>query len=114
MSGLNATTGRPLADLDHIRQSVRDILITPIGSRIERRTYGSLLPDLIDQPANPANRLRLMAATVMAILQWEPRLSLNSVSIALDLQGNAQIDMDATRKDGQRAGHRLNISVPLK
>uniref|UniRef100_UPI0026076D20 ATPase domain-containing protein n=1 Tax=uncultured Sphingobium sp. TaxID=316087 RepID=UPI0026076D20 len=32
---------------------VRDILTTPIGSRLMRRDYGSLIPELIDQPANP-------------------------------------------------------------
>lgn len=31
MSGMNLTTGRAVADLDHLRQSIRDILTTPIG-----------------------------------------------------------------------------------
>lgn len=114
MSGMNATTGRQLGDLDHIRQSIRDILTTPVGSRIMRRTYGSLLPELIDQPANPSNRLRLMAATVMAIIQWEPRIAVNNVAVTLDITGAVSIDLQATRRDGQRAGNRLNISVPLQ
>lgn len=114
MSGMNATTGRALADIDHIRQSIRDILTTPVGSRVKRRSYGSLLPELIDQPANPANRLRLMAATVMALIQWEPRIAVNNVAVSLDMAGTVSIDLQATRRDGQRAGNRLNISVPLK
>ncbi|MCE1782060.1 baseplate assembly protein, partial [Enterobacter hormaechei] len=48
--GMNRQTGRSLTDLDHVRQSVSDILLTPVGSRLERRTYGSLLPELIDWP----------------------------------------------------------------
>lgn len=114
MSGMNTSTGRRLADLDHIRQSIRDILTTPVGSRIMRRPYGSLLPELIDQPANPANRLRLMAATVMAIVRWEPRIAVNNVAVSLDMSGQITIDLQATRRDGQRAGNRLNISVPIK
>ena len=59
--GLNAATGRPIADLEHIRQSIADILATPIGTRVMRRSYGSLLPELIDQPMHGATRLRLYA-----------------------------------------------------
>lgn len=111
---MNRSTGRAMDEADHIRQSIADILTTPIGSRVMRRTYGSLLPDLIDQPSNPANRLRLMAATVMAIIQWEPRVLVNNVSLALAMDGRVQIDLEATRSEGQRTGRRLNISVPLQ
>ena len=31
---MNRTTGRTIGDADHLRQSVADILTTPIGSRI--------------------------------------------------------------------------------
>ncbi|MGL5293614.1 MAG: GPW/gp25 family protein, partial [Aeromonas sp.] len=41
--GMNATTGRTISSTDHIIQSVRDILITPVGSRVMRRDYGSEL-----------------------------------------------------------------------
>lgn len=112
--GMNATTGRRLDEVDHIRQSVRDILTTPIGSRVMRREYGSLLPDLIDHPGNPANRLRLMAATVMAIIRWEPRISVRSASISLDAAGKVTVDMEAVRRGGQRAGAQINLAVPLR
>lgn len=56
-SGMNNTSGKAITDIDHLRQSVRDILLTPQGSRIARREYGSLLSALIDQPQNPALRL---------------------------------------------------------
>ena len=111
---MNRDTGKAIDDVAHIRQSIRDILTTPVGSRIMRRSYGSILPDLIDQPANPANRLRLMNATVMAIIKWEPCVIVNSVSLALSMDGQAQIDLEATRRDGQRAGRRINISVPIQ
>lgn len=51
-SGMNNTIGKVITDIDHLRQSVRDILLTPQGSRIARREYGSLLSSLIDQPQN--------------------------------------------------------------
>lgn len=111
---MNRDTGRAMEEGEHIRQSIRDILTTPLGSRVMRRDYGSLIPDLIDHPGNQANRLRLMAATVMAIIQWEPRVQVTSATLALDLDGRIQIDLDATRRTGQRAGRRLNISVPIQ
>lgn len=111
---MSRDTGRRLSEEDHIRQSIRDILTTPVGSRLMRRNYGSLLPELIDQPANPANRLRLMNATVMAIIKWEPRVTVASVSLDTTYAGAATIDLEATRRTGQRAGQRINISVPLQ
>lgn len=111
MSGMNAATGRALDDLDHIRQSVRDILFTPIGSRVMRRDYGSLIPELIDHPANAGNLMRLRAATVGAISRWEPRLRITKVGFDFDIEGRAVVDMDAMRIDGPRAGQTFSFSV---
>jgi phage baseplate assembly protein W len=41
MQGMNRNTGRKLSGVDHLRQSIVDILTTPIGSRVMRRDYGS-------------------------------------------------------------------------
>jgi len=41
--GMNSDTGEAITDIDHIRQSMRDILMTPEGSRLQPRDYGSLL-----------------------------------------------------------------------
>ena len=58
-------------DVDHLRQSVADILSTPIGSRVMRRDYGSLVPALLDQPDNNATQARLRAAVASALMRWE-------------------------------------------
>lgn len=114
-TGMNRATGKGIADeTEHIRQSIRDILTTPVGTRVMRRGYGSLLPSLIDQPGNPANRLRLMAATVMAIINWEPRVSVQSATIELAMNGTVTIDMQAVRTGGARAGSALSFSIPLR
>lgn len=111
---MEKTTGLRIADeTDHIRQSIRDILTTPVGTRVKRRAYGSLLPSLIDQPGNAANRLRLMSATVMAIMTWEPRVSVQSASISLDISGKVTIDLLAIRNSGPRSGSALNLSIPI-
>lgn len=68
--GMNSQTGLSISEVEHIRQSVRDILVTPVGSRVMRREYGSLLSALIDQPQTPALRLQIMAACYSAIQRW--------------------------------------------
>ena len=44
MMGMHAATGRCPTGLGRLRQSVTDILTTPIGSRIRSRRYGSEVP----------------------------------------------------------------------
>ncbi len=56
--GMNRNTGRTITDADHISQSMSDILRTPVGSRVMRRDYGSLLSSLIDQPQTPTLTLQ--------------------------------------------------------
>lgn len=72
-TGVNATTGLPLSDWEHVQQSIRTILTTPIGSRVMRRDFGSELYDLIDAKTIGRNILRVYAATAVAIGRWEPR-----------------------------------------
>jgi phage baseplate assembly protein W len=114
MTGMSRDTGRSLDEVDHIAQSIADILTTPIGSRIKRREYGSLIPELIDQPANPANLLRLKAASVMAIIRWEPRVRITNVGLQIAMDGTTTLDIAGTRVGGQRSGNRINISVPIQ
>ena len=40
--GMNRRDGLTVTDLEHISQSIGDILRTPVGSRVMRRDYGSL------------------------------------------------------------------------
>lgn len=66
MLGINAQTGQPLSGIDHLRQSIRDILTTRIGTRVMRRDYGSRLPALVDNPMTPKLAMELYSATAEA------------------------------------------------
>ena len=46
--GLHPNTGARTADDQQLAISLRDLLTTPVGSRLMRRDYGSRIPDLID------------------------------------------------------------------
>ncbi len=78
-TGLDMRNGRAVDGLDHLRQSVRDILITPVGSRVMRRDYGSDLMDLIDQNLTPLTLAQIYATSVDALRKWEPRLRVTRI-----------------------------------
>ncbi|EHN6838004.1 GPW/gp25 family protein [Salmonella enterica] len=98
--GMNQDNGKAISDADHLRQSVRDILLTPQGSRIARREYGSLLSALIDQPQNPALRLQIMAAVYVSLSRWEPRLTLDSITINSGFDGSMVVELTGKRNNG--------------
>ncbi|EJO1046340.1 GPW/gp25 family protein [Salmonella enterica] len=98
--GMSRNDRQALADTDHLRQSVRDILLTPQGSRIARREYGSLLSALIDQPQNPALRLQIMSAVYVALNRWEPRLTLDSITINGNFDGSMVVELTGHSNNG--------------
>jgi phage baseplate assembly protein W len=81
MAGMSRSTGAVLGGFDHLRQSIQDILTTPVGTRVHRRDYGSRLPRLVDRPINNSLVAELVAATAEALDRWEPRLRLEQVKV---------------------------------
>jgi phage baseplate assembly protein W len=82
MTGMGAESGRRLARRAHIAQSVRTILTTRRGSRVMRREFGSDVRRLIDRNVDQTTLVRLYAATVEALRQWEPRIVVTRVTLA--------------------------------
>ncbi len=110
MNGMS-TSGKPISGLDHLRQSIADILTTPIGSRVMRRDYGSLLPSLIDQPQNNATTLRLYSAITSALMRWEPRIRLSRVSIEQIAPGKSELTVEG---ENVETGEMAVLQVPLQ
>lgn len=109
--GMSAQTGKNLSGIDHIRQSIADIITTPIGSRVMRRDYGSLVPELLDMPMSDALMMQVYAATVIAVSRWEPRISITSTRhhISTDQHGRATIELIGKTADGTP----ITAEVPL-
>ena len=112
MSGMNQATGKALSGDAHIAQSIAKILTTPIGSRVMRRDYGSRLFELVDAPLTQANQLLWIAATAGAIRRWEPRVTLEKVSLAVSDTGKVALSLIGRRTD-LPANTRLQLSIPL-
>lgn len=112
--GINAGSGTALDGTAHLAQSVADILTTPIGTRVMRRDYGSMLFDLIDQPLNAATRLLIFAATALALTRWEPRLRLRKVALGgNNAEGELTLELDGELVD-PGANSRVLLSVPIR
>lgn len=112
---MNRNTGRAITGMEHLRQSVGDILSTPIGSRVMRRDYGSLIPELLDAPDNAATRIRMNAAVASALMQGEPRMHLNRIAIARDpnTPGKAEFTLVGSYDSTRRAAP-LTLTIPVQ
>lgn len=97
-------------EIDSIRQSIEDILGTPIGTRIMRREYGSLLAELLDQPINDSLVLKCYSAIYTAINRWEDRISISQINIS-SVKGNGLIfDIEGV---SPVSGQQMNLRIPL-
>lgn len=115
MSGMDRTTGKPIDAIEHLRQSIADILGTPIGSRVMRRTYGSQLPELIDQPDNGTTRVRAYSAIAGALMKWEPRLRLSRLQLFSGARpGQVVLEIDGIYTPPGIAATVLALRVPVQ
>lgn len=108
--GMSRETGHTIADTDHIRQSVSDILRTPVGTRVMRRDYGSLLLSLIDQPQSDALTLQIMSVCYMALLKWEQRISISALTVERQFDGQMIVELTGETKD---TGESLSLTIPV-
>ncbi len=114
MTGISAQTGQTIGDDAHLAQSIADILSTPLGSRVMRRDYGSLLFELIDRPLNAALRMLLNAATAIALRRWEPRLNLTRVRLSGEpAAGQLTVHIEGRRTDLPAANDLVTFSIPI-
>ena len=94
MNGMHRETGQSLSGIDHLRQSIVDILTTPIGTRVMRLDYGSRLYERVDMPINRFTVVELYAAVAEALLRWEPRLQLTRVQVEQVAPGSVSLVLE--------------------
>lgn len=92
---ISKDNGKIISYINQIRQSISDILTTPIGSRVMRRDYGSLLPELIDRPIDDVLILQCYSAIYSAILMWENRVIIEAINISQVRQGTLEVRLYA-------------------
>jgi phage baseplate assembly protein W len=114
MIGMDRATGKPIEGADHLRQSIADILGTPLGTRVGRRDYGSRLPELLDQPLNDATRIRVFGAAALALMRQEGRARITRIALAAgDVPGTAILTITGRRTDVTGPAAAFAFSTPL-
>ena len=93
MNGMNNVTGISLSGVAHLRQSIADILTTPIGSRVMRRDYGSRLFQRIDSPITGELIAEIYSDVVEALFNYEPRFSVTDVTVVSVNGGHIILDL---------------------
>ena len=90
MSGMDATTGRAMDGLDHVRQSIGNILSTRIGRLVAHRDYGSRLYELVDDPVDQRFEIEVFMAVAEALRRWEPRVRTERIQL-LEMRDNGPV-----------------------
>lgn len=67
MGGVNRETGAPLSGWPHVVQSIEVIMQTRFGERVQREWFGSDVPALLGELANPETFVNFYAATLRAM-----------------------------------------------
>lgn len=93
MIGMDRHTGQPISGIQHLRQSMADILGTPLGSRRHRPSYGSKLNAFVDLPVNAGWKSSVQAEAARALELWEPRLKLESVRVVAVVGGKIDLSI---------------------
>lgn len=100
MQGINKSSYQPITPELHLQQSVLDIITTPINTRVMRRDYGSIVPDLLDEPQNGTTALRLIAGVAHAVQKWEPRVQrITQVNFAPQADGQQHVTIKTDQGD---------------
>ncbi|AXA25907.1 GPW/gp25 family protein [Pseudomonas putida] len=93
MIGVDRRSGQPLSGVAHLRQSIEDILTTPIGSRRMRPEYGSELRRYVDLPVNDGWKSAVQAEVARSLGRWEPRLQLDRVRVVAVVGGQITLEL---------------------
>lgn len=64
-----------------IEESIKDILQTPLGSRVMLPEYGSRLYELIDKKIDDEFRANLSWYVIEAVEKWEKRIKIDEVKL---------------------------------
>ena len=98
-----------LLDRGAISQSLRNIFSTTVGEAgpIFNPEFGSLLPQLLQEPMDEITSFKIRGATIQAVQRWEPRVeidfSMTSVDIIPDLPGYQIYLVYRIRQTGESA-----------
>jgi uncharacterized protein len=100
---------------DNVRDLIRVILATEAGERLMREDFGCGLRQYLFEPNTVATRQRIQDSITQAIARWEPRASVDAVTVDPDgddprrVNVNVQFRLVATQSAGS-----ISLSLQLQ
>ncbi len=94
ITGMDENTGKPIDGEEHLKQSIRNIITTPIGSRVMRRNYGCGVFGLLDQPINPLLKAKMQVAVADALRKYETRVRFTRVQVNQIQAQHIELDIE--------------------
>ncbi|MBC7952237.1 MAG: GPW/gp25 family protein [Rhodospirillaceae bacterium] len=94
MAGMDRNTGQMLEGMDHLAQSISDIVSTRIDTRALRRWYGSTVPDIIDSPIHEGSTADFVFAIADGIGRFEDRITVSRVTFSQPAQGRLAVTIE--------------------
>jgi phage baseplate assembly protein W len=96
----------------NVEQSLRILLLTRLGERVMRPSFGSEAPRLVFAPGSE-RYLRLLETTVReAVRDWEPRVQLDDVRAEVDTTDASRITVSIAYRV-RATNSRLNLVFPF-
>lgn len=72
-------------DVEAVRNSVKNILMTPIGTRPYEREYGSWLHHYLQEPLTLTTVESCRTSLIESIKRWEPRIQIDTSKTVMEL-----------------------------
>jgi len=108
ITGMCETTGALISGVAHVRQSLSRIVLTRLGTKVQRRNFGANILPLVSAPGNDATRVKTIAILAKAILTFEPRVKLSHILFNIDFDGRGVIEINCSYN-----GQAINQQVPV-
>jgi phage baseplate assembly protein W len=83
-----------VSDEEDVRQSIRIILGTGRGERVMRPDFGAGLHDFLFAPSNFATTEALRVRVEESLIDWEPRIELEQVSVVPAADDGSRLDIE--------------------
>jgi phage baseplate assembly protein W len=97
---------------DDVEQSIRIILGTNPGERLMRPTFGAGLEQFLFEPISTTTMQRLRTRVEQALVDWEPRIKLESVGVEPHAGIASRLDIEV-RYTVRATNNQFNLVYPF-
>ncbi len=96
---------------NEIEQAIRIILLTPLGQRVMRPTFGCRIHELVFAPNNSTTAAQAIRYVEEALAMWEPRIQVTEVTVTMDANENGRQPVTADPKEDGRMFIHINYFI---